>query len=226
MQPNIIWKIIKKIENRELKSAQRRFKKHPNETREAFELIFEVEAFLFQVKSSLDMLVKLLNPIIGSGFVRTKTYEKKGESIIKGLEQLKKKKNTRKEEIDQLIELIRSDKDSWIETVVDYRDELNHFKGLNDFKFIPRQIDYNQIIAERPRFKGYEVVSFMETIYRNNIEFSHDFVCVALSIRMPTCIYLETDTEENALQYFGNIPSAKFVKYCWYLNTNKTEPSA
>ena len=216
----------KKIEIRELKAAQKGFKKHPNETREAFDLIFELEAFLFQVKSSLDMLVKLLNPIIGRALVSTKTYEKKGESIIKGLEQLKNKKNSRKEEIDQLIKLIRSDKDSWIETVVDYRDELNHFKGLNNFKFIPRQLRHNQIIAEKPRFKGSEVVSFMQTIYRNNIEFSHDFVCVALSIRMRTGIYLGADTEENALKYFDNMPSAKFVKYCWYLKTNRKGAAA
>jgi len=39
---------------------------------EAFELIFEIEAFLFQIKSSLDMLAKLLIPIIGNE-VRTVT---------------------------------------------------------------------------------------------------------------------------------------------------------
>ena len=81
-----------KIEQKQFQQARRKFKKNPNETRESFELIFELESFLYQVKSSLDMLIKLLEPIIGAGTVRTKTYSNKGEDLIKGLVQYKKKK--------------------------------------------------------------------------------------------------------------------------------------
>jgi hypothetical protein len=59
--------------------------------REAFPLICELEAFLFQVKSSLDMLAKLLGPIIGHGNVKTSTYGAKGDGLLKGLEAYRKR---------------------------------------------------------------------------------------------------------------------------------------
>jgi len=81
-----------RIERQHYENARRTFKKNPHKTREAFELIFELEAFVFQIKSSLDMLVKLVDPVVGPDIIKTRTYSNEGDDLIKGLEQYKKKK--------------------------------------------------------------------------------------------------------------------------------------
>lgn len=105
----------KRIEKSQYEEAKRKFKKQAIETREAFELIFELEAFLYQVKSSLDMLIKLLIPIIGDGIVRTKTYSNKGDDLIKSLTQYKKKKEVHIEMVDNLTNLVKVHKEGWLE---------------------------------------------------------------------------------------------------------------
>jgi len=209
-----------RIEKKEHKVALKKFRKNPNSTVEAFDLIFEFEGFLFQVKSSLDMLVKLLDPILGKGFVRTKTFAKKGKSIIKGLEQLKNKKQIIAERVDNFIELIKSDKDNWLEKVIDYRDELNHSQGLSNFKFMPKKLKNGQIVPAEPIFKGIQVVPFLQAVYRANIEFSQDFFCYALFLRMPEFILLGKDSEENSRNYFNNSPGSQFARYSWFPKKN------
>jgi hypothetical protein len=79
-----------RVEVEERAIAEKLYKGGSANRREAFPLIFELEAFLFQVKSSLDMLAKLLNPIIGQGNVKTSTYGAKGDGLVKGLEAYRK----------------------------------------------------------------------------------------------------------------------------------------
>ena len=173
------------------------------------------------------MLVKLLDPILGKGYVRTKTFAKKGKSIIKGLEQLKNKKQIIAERVDNFIELIKSDKDNWLERVIDYRDELNHFQGLSNFKFMPKKLKKEQIVPQKPIFKGIQVVPFLQAVYRANIEFSQDFFCYALFLRMPEFFLLGKDSEENSRNYFNNSPGSRFAQYFWFIknkNHSESEP--
>jgi hypothetical protein len=50
---------------------------------QAYELLFELEAFMFQMKSALDFAVKFLEALFPHRF-KTKTFGDMGEDLIKG----------------------------------------------------------------------------------------------------------------------------------------------
>ncbi len=202
------------IEKRLLNKARRLFKKDPNTTIEAFELIFELESFLFQLKSSLDMLVKLLIPIIGKGIVGTQTFGNKGDKLIKGLEKFKSKKDVNVNAIDDLSTLIRDDKDSWLEKVIKIRDHFNHIEGLRFFQFIPRKLPNGNIVPQKPKFQNIQTVPFMKLIYSNNLEFHQDFMCLLLAIRLPTGLFLIEANPQQCQKEF-NLKAARFIKFAW-----------
>lgn len=159
------------IEKEQLQQFKTSFGKGDYTTREALELIYELEAFLFQVKSSLDMMVKLLIPIVGKNIVHTKTFGDKGKKVIKGLEKFKEKSGVNVAAVSSLIELIKSDKDSWLEQVVNIRDELNHIRGLRDYAFEPVKLPNGKLGIQKPRFKNMDTVDFMKLVYSNNLGF-------------------------------------------------------
>ncbi len=206
-----------RTEKNQYEDARRKFKKNPNQTREAFELIFELEAFLFQIKSSLDMLIKLLIPIVGEGIVRTTTYSNEGDDLIKGLNQYKKKTGVHIPMIDQLITLAETNKHGWLKATVDMRDELNHRQGLRDYKFLPVKLPSGEIIAKKPKFKDFNTLDMMKTIHSNNLIFQQDFMSIALAIKAGPAFIL---MQENPARVQGifNHKSAKYVRWCWGLN--------
>ena len=95
------------------------------------ELIFEFEAFMFQVKSSLDMLVKLFVPVFGVKQADISTYRKAGEKVITYLQQLKrdKKRKLAHGRVDLLIQLIREAKDPWLKPLIALRDTVSHYSS-------------------------------------------------------------------------------------------------
>lgn len=207
-------KNYKRIENEQSQQCTKLFAKQPNERREALELIFEIEALLYQVKSSLDMLVKLMIPILAPHKVTTETYEKKGDSLVKGLEAYKHRKDSNKEAADALIGLIKQDKDDWIERVVGMRDELNHRRGLRDFQFEPIRLPSGKLIAQKPRFKGMDTLQFLESVYQCNLEYQQDFMCYALSIKAPAAFKLAVLPDDSPIrESFG--PDGAFLRWGW-----------
>lgn len=93
------------------------------------EMIFEFEAFMFQVKSTLDMLVKLYVPVFGARQADLSTYGKAGEKVITYLQQLKrdKKKKLAHGRVDLLIQLIKEAKDPWLKPLIAIRDTVSHY---------------------------------------------------------------------------------------------------
>jgi len=206
----------KRIEKQQFKEAMRSFKKNPQQTFEAFELIFEMEAFLFQVKSSLDMLIKLMIPVVGPHFFKTYTFHKQGDNLIKGLDQYKKKKGVYIEAVDDLKNLTAMHKEGWIKTVVDWRDELNHEKALRDYKFLPRRMPNGLIVPIKPKFKGHDTTKLMSTIYYNCIEYHQDFMSFALAIKAGPMFTLMPERQERVLEIFKT-DAAIFIKWVWGL---------
>ena len=95
------------------------------------EMLFEFEAFFFQIKSCLDMLVKLFVPIFGSKQATISTYGDKGEKLITHLQQLKKNKklNLPQGRVDWLIELVQQVKDPWLKPLIALRDTISHYRS-------------------------------------------------------------------------------------------------
>lgn len=205
-------------EKHQYKEATKLFKKNQNTTREAFELIFEFEAFLFQIKSSLDILVKLMIPILGKGIIKTATFGKKGDDLIKGLEQYKKKKDSNIEAAENIINILKYHKSNWLEKTIKFRDELNHYEALNDYKFMPRQLPTGEVIAEKPKFKGNNTLQYMDTVYSNNLILHQDFMVYSLSLIAPKAFILMPQDPKEAKKTY-NHKSAEYVKFCWGMVT-------
>src|SRR5207237_5158020 len=94
-------------------------------------MLYEVEAFFFQYKSALDMLVKILHPIAGNQAKDIHTYGSLGKDVTTQLKQLKKNKklNLTAGRIDWLIEEIEKVKSPWLESVINIRDTFSHYKS-------------------------------------------------------------------------------------------------
>jgi hypothetical protein len=92
-------------------------------------IIYEVEAFLFQVKSCLDVLNQLIRIAFKLPFGRT--YRKGGEILIQVLKDNCPKDLQSKRE--NMISIIESNK-RWILHTVEMRDEVTHDSDLVGFK--------------------------------------------------------------------------------------------
>lgn len=204
-----------RMEEEQYKQAVALFQKNQHELREAFELIFELEAFLFQMKSSLDMLVKLLIPAIGPGFVKTHTYENAGNTLLKGLQQYAKSKNANKQAVDNLCHVVELHRDGWLEKAVALRDEVNHIEGLNNYHFSPLIQPDGNVDADRPRFKGIETLKFMRLIYHNALVFHQDFMVYTLSLKAPPVFALGLQDQASAESMYPGY--GQFIPYCWML---------
>jgi hypothetical protein len=171
----------------------------------------------------LDILTKLIPPILGNDCISTRTYKNKGDSIIKGLNQLKNNKSFESKEIEDMINLIRQDKDHWIQATIDWRDELSHYEGVKDFYFLPKKHKTKLYTVGKPEFKGRDVLQTMEMISQNNLNYSQEFISIALSIRMSKVFKLMRGSEEDAMKSFDNeLPYAKYAVYYW---TFKNHPA-
>jgi hypothetical protein len=91
-------------------------------------LIYEVEAFLFQAKSCLDVLSGVLKPAFGFPYC---SFGDKGDDIIKQL------KNNCPAALatyaEKIIQLIQDAQDAWIVELIDMRDKVTHYSRLEGF---------------------------------------------------------------------------------------------
>jgi hypothetical protein len=211
-----------RIEEEQYKQCYETFPTNPTEIREAFELIFELEAFLFQMKSSLDMLVKLLIPAIGPNLVKTHTYENAGNTLLNGLRQYGESKKANKAAVQNLASVVEIHRDGWIKGAVALRDELNHIEGLNNYQFVPLHLPDGKIGVERPRFKGKETLPFMRLIYHNALVFHQDFMVYTLSLKSPPVFSLAPQDPVRAEKDFPGC--GQYVKFCWVMTDPPQRP--
>jgi len=201
----------KRIENERYQYFQKQFRKRDLQLAEEFGLIFEIEAFLHQIKSSLDMLVKLIDPIIGAGTVGTHTFGDKGEKVIRGLEQYKLRKGSNREMADHLISLIRDDQRTWLEYIVSIRDEFSHTTALQKFRFEPAKLSNGEVIPQKPKLKGTETLPLLETAYSNNLGFHQDFMCLSLAMAFPMFGLVPVDRSKP----LGFQNCDQYIKWAW-----------
>jgi hypothetical protein len=147
---------------------------------QAYELLFELEAFMFQMKSALDLAVKFLEVFFPHRF-KTKTFGDLGEDLIKGLEKFKKDKNAKREIVDSIITMIRDDQTSWLKQAIRLRTSLSHFKTIAGYNYQAKKIgDKWKIIV--PKIARLNVLTYMETTYFNCLEFIQDFMCLVIGM--------------------------------------------
>lgn len=208
-----------RIEDELFVAATEKFKSSVGafQTSEEFSLIAELEAFLFQLKSALDMLVKLMTPVLGKDRVKTATFSKDGDDLKKGLERLARRPDANSKAIGHLLQVIEHHQE-WIRHAISFRDGFNHFEGLKDYKFLPEKSSSGEIVAKRPRLVSHlETRDYLQSLYHNSLIFHQDFMVYALAIKAPPVFYLGQQEEEAAVREFGAF--GKYVKFCWFMDT-------
>jgi len=91
-------------------------------------LIYEVEAFLFQVKSCLDVLSRLLQPVFSFTYC---SFDDEGDRVINQL-----KNNcpaTLTPYAENIIKLIEDAQDAWVVELISMRDQVTHYSSLEGF---------------------------------------------------------------------------------------------
>jgi len=149
-----------------------------------YELLYELEAFLFQMKSALDLSVKLVAVLFPNRF-QTKTFGKKGENLIKGLRSFKEQKDTKTEVVDSIISMIRDDQETWLKQAVNLRDTLSHYKTIAGYHYQAKAIG-SEIEIIYPKISGLIAIEYMKFTYSNSLEFVQDFMCLMIELFMPS----------------------------------------
>lgn len=204
--------IYARLEQAHFERCTEQFTSGDLNTYECFDLIFEFEAFLYQIKSSLDMLVKIMIPVLGKR-VKTQTFAAKGDTLVRGLRQYLKDGSAQKEKVEEFIKMLEWAKTDWIEKVVDFRDELNHHRGLTHYMFSPEKLSSGKIVAVKPKFKNLDTLDFMIDIYGRNLVFHQDFMCFALSLIAPPPFVLTMENNIANVASFGDL--AQCIKWGW-----------
>lgn len=91
-------------------------------------LVYELESFLFQIKSCFDVITQIIS--ISYRLPQINTFSKDGETITKTLKQ-----NTPqplKPKSIELVNIINKNK-NWMSDVIDMRDEVTHYSDLEGF---------------------------------------------------------------------------------------------
>lgn len=131
-------------------------------------LIYETEAFLFQAKSNLDLITRLLGQFISSlknFFTFKSSGERRKDTWIAGGKVISKLELAHETELAQLFETNRT---NWIQKLVLYRDIITHQSYLKNFHcFIEEpNMGLGQIIIHYPKMpSGVKVDDYCDSVY-------------------------------------------------------------
>lgn len=179
---------------------------NPHVTVAALDLLYELEAFLFQLKSSLDLSVKFFD-VLFPGRFRVQTFGNKGNDLIKGLEKFKKQRGVRVATVDSIISMIQEDQKKWLTTAVKLRDDVAHYKTFLDYHY-RIQKDGEKTFVYPPVVSGMSVFEFMNLIYKNSLDFIQDFMCLAIELSLPAVFIVGLTTDPLVEE-----PYKKYIKF-------------
>ncbi len=186
------------------------------------DMLFELEAFLFQVKSSLDIGIKVISVLLPNRF-KTSTFTDKGAKLIVGLEQYKKDQSAKQELVDELIHVLQDDREAWLKQAITLRDTLSHYRTFAEFnyKFVRRDGQESFVM---PKVAGMEPVEYMALTYQNCIEFLQDFMCIAVGLFLPPTFWVGVRASNHPVSV--GEPLAQYVKFCLDIHQDDTLTSS
>jgi hypothetical protein len=144
------------------------------------DMLFEVEGFLYQVKSTLDMFARLFSAV-GLGSVGH-SFGDHGDRLLKQLQSVPSKCFAEAAELCSLIETAQSE---WLDQAVSFRDQIAHQGMLNEFRCFVQEpyVGAPETAIHYPSIPGGEratkYVNRIESALRNFID-----ALVRIGIRM------------------------------------------
>jgi len=186
------------------------------------EMLYEVEAFFFQFKSALDMLVKVLCPIAGNQAKNFHTYGSLGKDVIKQLNELKKNKklNLTAGRIDWLIEEIEKVKSPWMESVIRIRDTFSHYKSEIALGFEWDKEVGRVKVPHATTDNGISPLNFeMDKLTESLINYCANFIAISVSCAFPVTTEIQVMSEDEK-RYIGARWQMDLSRAFWKLGSN------
>jgi len=209
-------KTIERVEREERHKGLKVFKNADAPLWESYQLVYETEAFFFQVKSCLDMGAVLLRKTVGFGGMPG-TYGGSGDKVVLALKNyLRKKEGVNRVAVERLIRLIEEDKRSWIDTSVKIRDQLSHSKSMRGVVFTPVRDSQGRLLdVLAPKLAGRLFSTVAQEIYQNNLEFLQDFISNVVAIKMGPGLDLGPIDTAFAHHVVRHESQIQYLKFGW-----------
>jgi len=139
----------------------------------------ELEAFIMQGKSCLDVLTKILEPLIGA---KIHSYGNSGDKVISVLEN--NLSDEEKERAKSLVKMIQDDKE-WIKKwFKNDRDIITHYKTIQSTGFARKHMEDGKVAYKLPETsEGVPIHEIVITNYQNLLGFCEDFIALSSSIK-------------------------------------------
>jgi hypothetical protein len=195
------------------------------------DLSFEFESFLFQTKSALDITVKVLE-VLFPGHFHVHTFENKGKTLIKNLEQFKKEPLFRRGEkllkykdelvetrkrriatIDSIINRIDADQILWLDKAITMRTTFSHYSMIRGTDYRVERTGLDQIIVSTPKLDGLDPCEFMEITFNSCIELIQDFICLSIELWLPGSFELNKANTSNPAVYAWSIADPTLARF-------------
>lgn len=153
----------------------------------------ELEAFIMQGKSCLDVLTKIFEPLIG---VKIHSYGNSGDKVISVLEN--NLSDTEKERASSLIKMIQDDKE-WIEKWFKKdRDTITHYRSIRTTGFARKHLDDGKAAYKLPETSdGAPIHEIVIINYQNLLGFCEDFLALSSGIKFHPGISVGILAEEK-----------------------------
>lgn len=157
----------------------------------ASDLLFEIEGFLYQVKSTLDMLVRVLT---ASGLRSMgQSFGDHGDRVLRQLDSVPESCSAYAGELRSMIE---SAQPAWIDQAVSFRDDIAHRGMLNEFRCFVQEpvVEADSVGVRFPEMPGGE----RATAYIARVEGElRRFVDAVVQIAIRIAVTLRT-TNQNS----------------------------
>jgi len=177
------------------------------------EMLYEMESFFLQYKSSLDMLVKILCPVTGLSAGTLSSYGKFGERLVKRLKKFKKTNHKLTVgRIDWLIEEIEKAKSPWLESIITIRDTYSHYRTEINFGF-EWDKSVGRIKVPVSVEENHPLNLVMENLTDYLISYCAHFIAISISCLIPL---------ETHIQGMGMMEK-RYIGARWQMDLSKAE---
>lgn len=191
------------------------------------ELLYEFEGFHLQLKSCLDLLVKLLGPLLYIQPDALQTYGKAGQGIIKTLERKKDHKKLIDEgklvphRIDGLIELILEARQNGLEAVIAFRDTISHYRVFAAFGFQCQPGIVTEIRPPTLEVAGqrFPAITAMNNMLNGMLSFVPEFIARTFTCVIPRDPAIRT-LDEMEKRYIGALWDMDLSLAIWGLSSD------
>jgi hypothetical protein len=151
----------------------------------------EVESVVMQVKSTLDVIVKILRPLAG---LSLETYGDAGDRVVKALTRNLPK--AKQERAEALVQLVEEAKGEWVAGMKVVRDDIDHRMAVGS-SGVTRRPDGT--VTEPVLSIGMRATEYVEILYFNALTFCEDFLALACRLAMHDAVDIVTiSTSERA----------------------------